>query len=279
MGVGMANCGHDENGNYHGGQAGDQSGTEWYLCSWYSYPWDYIIRWRDGSLADLFAELAVEAANNNMIGYDQWQRDTFLINLEDSGWRPKDITVPCETDCSKGTIDLIKAVGHLKGIRELQEINATYTGNMLPWFKSAAGQKHFTVLTGKYLTSPSLARKGDINLNVQNHTNITVDNGASSGAQSPTPPVRDPNAGKIGNCTVTLHTFLKGAHDNQIKAIQTILKRLGYKGKGGKELEIDGHLGDNTAYALEQFQRANGMKNINFGTVVATTWTLLLGAK
>ena len=84
---------------------------------------------------------------------------------------------------------------------------------------------------------------------------------------------------KIGNCTVNLHTFLKGAQDNQIKAIQTILNRLKYKGKDGKKLTVDGSLGDNTAYAIENFQKANGMTGINYGTVAAKTWELLLNAK
>lgn len=86
------------------------------------------------------------------------------------------------------------------------------------------------------------------------------------------------SSGKIGSCSVTLHTFLVGAEDPQVKAIQLILNKLGYKGKDGKTLTVDGSLGTNTAYAITAFQKANGMKNINFGTVAAKTWTLLLSA-
>lgn len=82
----------------------------------------------------------------------------------------------------------------------------------------------------------------------------------------------------IGKCTVELKTFLKGAQDNQIKAIQRLLRKLDYLGRDGKKLKIDGHLGDNTAYAIERFQRDNGLTGINFGTVAAKTWTLLLNA-
>ena len=88
-----------------------------------------------------------------------------------------------------------------------------------------------------------------------------------------------PDADLIGNCTVQLHTFLLGAKDNQIKAIQLILNRLGYKGKTGKKLSVNGKLDANTAFAIESFQRANGMKNINFGTVAGKTWELLLNSK
>lgn len=82
----------------------------------------------------------------------------------------------------------------------------------------------------------------------------------------------------IGKCTVELKTFLKGAQDNQIKAIQRILRKLDYLGRDGKKLKIDGHLGDNTAYAIERFQRDSGLTGINFGTVAAKTWMLLLNA-
>ena len=39
---------------------------------------------------------------------------------------------------------------------------------------------------------------------------------------------------------------------------------------------MDGELGENTAYAITNFQKANGMKNINFGSVAKRTWELLL---
>lgn len=86
------------------------------------------------------------------------------------------------------------------------------------------------------------------------------------------------NSGLIGSCNVELKTFLKGAIDPQIKVIQMILKKKKYKGKDGKSLEIDGSLGENTAFAIEKFQRDNGLKNINFGTVASKTWKLLLNA-
>ena len=87
------------------------------------------------------------------------------------------------------------------------------------------------------------------------------------------------DSGMIGSCTVSLHTFTQGAEDDQIKAIQTILNRLKYKGKNGKKLTVDGCMGDNTVYAIGNFQKANGMTGINYGTVASKTWELLLNAK
>lgn len=89
----------------------------------------------------------------------------------------------------------------------------------------------------------------------------------------------DPAAYIAGTCTVSLNQFLIGAENAQIKTIQRILRQLGYKGKDKKVLTIDGELGENTAYAITQFQKAKGLKNINYGTVAAATWKLLLNAE
>lgn len=35
----ISNCGHDERGRYSSGKAGDQTGTEWYIRSWYNHKW------------------------------------------------------------------------------------------------------------------------------------------------------------------------------------------------------------------------------------------------
>lgn len=82
--------------------------------------------------------------------------------------------------------------------------------------------------------------------------------------------------GRVGTCTVVLGEFIQGCVDPEIKSIQRLLNGKGYKGKDGKKLAVDGELGENTAYAIEQLQRKAGLKNINFGTVSSRTWGLLL---
>jgi peptidoglycan hydrolase-like protein with peptidoglycan-binding domain len=75
---------------------------------------------------------------------------------------------------------------------------------------------------------------------------------------------------------VSLGEFIVGSVDPEIKTIQRLLNTKGYKGKDGKKLEVDGELGENTAYAITKLQKKAGMKNINFGTVSARTWGLIL---
>jgi len=118
----IANCSHDENGNYSGGQAGDQGG-EYVRRTWYSQPWDYVLRYPDRTVASLIAELAGEAADNDMIGYDQSQRGTFWKHLEASDYRPSQITVACEADCSSSTAAIVKAAGHIYGVQAMMDVS------------------------------------------------------------------------------------------------------------------------------------------------------------
>ena len=273
----ISNSGGDERGKAYGGAAGDQTGNEWRIRTWYSSPWSCVLRYPDLKVGNKIAELGEKAAKNDKIGYDQWQRDSYWTQLQKVGYDPAKITVACEADCSAGVIANVKAVGYILGIDKLKKIAATYTGNMRSCFKAAG----FQVLTdAKYLTSPDYLLPGDILLNDEHHTATNLTQGAKVSSASATTSATTPTTTSlIGNCTVQLHTFLIGARDPQIKAIQRILNDLGYKGKDGNALAVDGHLGDNTAFAISAFQKAEGMTGINFGTVAGKTWGLLLNAE
>lgn len=82
--------------------------------------------------------------------------------------------------------------------------------------------------------------------------------------------------GRVGNCVVTLGQYVVGCVDPEIKTIQILLNSKGYRGKDGRVLDVDGELGENTSYAIATMQKQAGMTNINFGTVAAKTWDLLL---
>lgn len=169
----ISNSGHDENGSYKNGKAGDQTGDEWCLRSWYNRPWNCVLRYQKNKNVGLkLAQLGCSAALNNFIGYDQYQRDTYWQHLVASNYDPSKITVPCQADCSAGVIANTKAVGFLLNIDALKNINATYTGNMREAYRKAG----FVVLTeSKYLLKTDYLLPGDILLNDQHHTatNIT----------------------------------------------------------------------------------------------------------
>ena len=269
----ISNCGHDENNKYSGGAAGDQTGGEWAIIPWYSRPWNCVLRHPDATVRQYHADMASAAAKNDRIGYDQYQRDSFGVQLKAAGDDPAKITVACETDCSKGIIDITKAIGRKTGRKELQNIQATYTGNMRSAYRAAG----YEVLTdSKYLTGYQYLLPGDILLNDEHHVATNLSTGSKASAASTVPSA----SGKtvlMGECTIPAHWFLKGAEHPEIKSIQRLLNAKGYKGKDKKKLTVDGILGDNTAYAIEQFQRKSGYpEGTNWGTVASKTWQLLL---
>lgn len=171
----IANSGSDEYGKYSGGSAGDQTGKEWRIIPWYNRPWNCVLRHPDPKVRDLIATLAEQGANNNLIGYDQYERWTFWDQLKKVGYYPVNINTKCEADCSAGVISITWAVGYLLGLYKLKQLNATYTGNMRSGFRSAG----FTVLTeGKYLNSDKYLMRGDILLNDAHHTAINLTTGS-----------------------------------------------------------------------------------------------------
>ena len=269
----ISNSGGDENGKVSGGKAGDQTGREWQLRAWYNRPWSCVLRYPDAKVREKIAELGKKAAQNDKIGYDQYERDTYWTQLKKAGYDPSKITTACEADCSAGVIANVKAVGYLLGIDKLKNLNASYTGNMRSGFKAAG----FTVLTAsKYLTGPDYLLPGDILLNDQHHTATNITAGSKSGETSPDVPDTDQYI--VGSGQVKVKHFLVGAVDPQVKTIQRILNALGYKGKDGKKLTVDGELGSNTSYAIAAFQKTVGMNPENPGTVATKTWEKLLNA-
>ena len=83
----------DENGNAHGGKAGDQTGKEVSTQQWYKHSKGWILlRPKDSAQAEKIASCMQAACKNNNIGYDQYQRLT-LYNVA------KEV----DFDCAKGT--------------------------------------------------------------------------------------------------------------------------------------------------------------------------------
>ena len=172
----ISNSGHDENGKYRGGKAGDQTGGEWTLRTWYNRPWLCILRHPDKNVRAEIAKLAIAAAENDNIGYDQGERTTFWEHLKKAAYDPAKITTPCEADCSAGVSAIIKAVGYMLNIQKLKDVNEnSYTGNLRAVLKNAG----FDCLTSsKYLTSDNYLIPGDVMLYDGHHVAINVSTGS-----------------------------------------------------------------------------------------------------
>ena len=163
----ISNSGSDENGAYHGGKAGDQTGKEWQLRSWYKRPWTCVLRHPDYAVRDMIAQMGIDAALNNLIGYDQYQRYTYWDALVAANYNPANIKAASEADCTSGVTANVKAVGHRMNVKALQNLPKTITSrNMRAQFKAAG----FLVLTdAKYLTGYNYLLPGDILLYDNHH--------------------------------------------------------------------------------------------------------------
>lgn len=176
----VVSCGHDENGKYRGGKAGDQTGTEYYERSWYkpSYGWDCVLRYPVSSVGACIASIAEKAAANNNIGYDQNERLSFYKALNAENWHPEHITVACESDCSASTAATVIAAGYQTGVTALKNVSPSLTTYNMRSALKAAG---FTVLTDKkYLTSDAYLKAGDIILSDSHHVIINLADGSKA---------------------------------------------------------------------------------------------------
>lgn len=63
-------------------KSGDQTGKEVCVRSWYSAPWDIMLRYPDKSIGAKAAAAAVKLANSNLVGYDQSERNTLYKALK-----------------------------------------------------------------------------------------------------------------------------------------------------------------------------------------------------
>ena len=202
MATKISNCGSNENGKTTGGKAGDQTGKEYRVISWYSRPWKCVLRFPDPKVGEEIARISEAAAKNDNVGYCQTHRRTYHDALKAANWNPAAIKKPVETDCSASTLANIIAAGHKCGIAALKQINPDgYTGNMRAALKKAG----FTVLTdSKYLTSSDYLLPGDILLNDNAHAAVNLTAGPKAKAAA----VTTPAASATGNNEKAIWNFL-----------------------------------------------------------------------
>ena len=233
----ISNSGFNESGAYNGGAAGDQTGHEWEIKNWYNRPWNQVLRHPKREVRQKIAELAIKAAKNNNIGYEDGSRQYYPL-LKAAGYDPSKITTKTESDCSKGVLANVKAVGFLLNNKQLQAINENnWTGNM-----SDDLVKHgFKKLTAsKYLTGTDYLLPGDILLLAPGHTCTNIG---------------------IGKYAYKEVDYLqKGFQGETVKTLQENLKKAGYY-TGSK---IDGVFGAKTEESLIKFKKA---KKLNQQTI------------
>ena len=113
----------------------------------------------------------------NLVGYDQYQRNTLWDELEKVGWDASKLRTKCETDCSA----FMTACARLAGIDVPRvalgngQYNAPVTQTMRSAFSSTGA---FELLTeAKYLTSDRYLKRGDILVRESGHTAMALGDG------------------------------------------------------------------------------------------------------
>ena len=275
----MIKIGHasgDERGKASGGAAGDQTGGEVCIRTWYSSPWDCVLRPLDADIAEKSAKACEAACANPHIGYDQGARNSIYTYGKLVDFDLAKITDDVECDCSS-----LMHVCAIAGGADLPfKWNCFWTGNMVEGFL-ASGQ-YEALRDAKYLTSDAYLKRGDILVNTKSHTAMALENGAmaikdeaAAASGRPTDKPNDETVGRDdpGAPLVTMNTPLpllkKGSKGQAVWAMQTLLTARGYSTQG-----VDGDFGSNTEKALKNFQTSEGLEAD--GECGALTWAALI---
>lgn len=217
---------------------------------------------------------AVNIANDNSHGYDQIGR-----------WGP-------DYDCSSLVISAYEQAGV-----KVKEAGATYTGNMRTAFVKCG----FNAIPYK---KGMALYKGDVLLNEKHHTALYIGDGQivqascnekggiyngkdgdQTGREIATGRFYEYSKGwdyvlryneEVKTVNIILPVLSKGSKCPEVGMVQALLKSLGYTGKTGRPLATDHDFGNNTEYAVKNFQRAHKLGQD--GVVGEKTYNALLRA-
>lgn len=188
MSVLIGHASIDENGKAHGGRAGDQTGKEVCVRSWYKNGWSVVLRPKDPATAEKMARFCEAVCANPLVGYDQWQRNTLRDRAREAGWDGAKIDTGCETDCSAFMTVCAEAAGVNVSCCYLSlgngQWNAPVTSTMRAKFKATGA---FEVLTdSKYLTTDKYLKRGDVLVKETAHTVMALTDGELAGGDGST---------------------------------------------------------------------------------------------
>lgn len=135
----IAHSSIDERGKTKGGKAGDQTGKEVCIRTFYNMKADYVIRIKNKELREEFGNNMIEICKNNKVGYDQGGRMSLLKEAIKVNFDFSKINTPCEGDCSSTIVAaLLGAIYKLYGKSVYEQAykilvvdgNAAVTGNL-----------------------------------------------------------------------------------------------------------------------------------------------------
>lgn len=240
MAVKIGHASIDERGKGRGGSAGDQTGREVYVRTWYDKDWTVVLRPKKAAVAEKSARACEKGCANKHIGYDMNQRNTAHTQAKAVGYDLSKIKTNCETDCSAFmTLCALSA-----GVDELEYAgNAPTTSTMRDAFVATGEYEALT--DKKYLTSDACLKRGDILVAEGHHTAMALENGSEAkGANTTT-----------ATNVVAEPTLKMGYANIQVKKLQSNLNAIGIKDSTKSALFVDGIFGIKTKEAVKNFQK------------------------
>lgn len=179
MSVLIGHASIDERGQAKGGVAGDQNQKEVCIREWYSKPWSLMLRPINSTIAEKSAKACEDGCKNELIGYDQNQRNTLHTQALIKNYDLSQIHTSCETDCSA----FMTVCAIAGGVKELEYTgNAPTTSTMANIFVKTGKYKQYT--DSKYLTSDKYLQRGDILVKPGSHTVMVLSNGSEASTSS-----------------------------------------------------------------------------------------------
>lgn len=253
MAIKIGHATKNEKGKAYGGAAGDQTGKEVCIISWYKGGWHTVLRPKSKALAEKSAVACEAACANENLGYDMAvsQRNTLQAEAVKHDHDLSKIDKPCEADCA--TFMQVCAIAG--GAKLTYEGNGMTTRNMVERLLETGDYEALT--EQKYLDSDAYLLRGDI-LVKSGHTVMALEDGAEA---------------RPKEVTIRLPCLKMGDQGEAVEAVQRILSTYGYH--LGNNNPFDGKFQKLTDAAVREFQADHGL-TVD-GEIGDETWTALLG--
>lgn len=262
MAVKIGHASIDENGKASGGAAGDQTGKEVVTRSWYSKPWNVMLRPKSATVAELSARACEAACENPNVGYDQGGRNTLYAKAKAVDFDLSAVGA-CECDCSS----LMHVCAIAGGANLTYGSNGHTTRTMVKEFVASGDYEKLT--DSKYLESDKYLKRGDILVKEGSHTVMVLSNGSAvAAAETPivTLPLED---GAVVHYSVRLPLLQRGMDRDSVAAMQILLAANGF------DTPLLGKFDERTEMAVAAFQKEYGL-TVD-GKCGPDTWSALLG--
>lgn len=178
MAVKIGHASSSETGKISGGAAGDQSGKEVYVRTWYKHSKGWVtLRFKDPLLAEYAAEGMEMACANDNIGYDQSQNQTLWNEGKNNDFNPSKITKKVETDCARLVRFCVQYAVRKAGLDIT--IPDFYTATLVSVLMSTGLFEKLT--ESKYNTQDAYLERGMIQCTkTKGHTWIILSNGSKA---------------------------------------------------------------------------------------------------